>query len=300
MKKLLISLLAGTLLWSACTEVPLIVDTTERGKDTTYVTTPELPQTKMILVEELSGVECVNCPAGAQLLEDANESGPAAGRLIIATIHAGDLTRPINKDGKVSQFDLRTDVGLQIITTVLGGDIGKPCSAFDRLPLSSVTPGGLLDYRNKWENMISKALEEHSTTPINVSVSSQKLEENSYAIQVKVSYTEDITGKQALSVYLTEDGIEDYQMFPSETKKYEFKHTFRGTLSPFNGMEILSDLAKKEKGRVFIQEFILDIDPSDVRQADWKPENMHVIAFVHKIDESDKSVYQAAEVKLAE
>lgn len=298
MKKFWYLALFGTSFLYSCQEVPLLVDMSEPEWDTTYITTPQAPQIKNILVEEPSGVQCVNCPAGAEMLHTANQSGPAAGRLVIVTLHAGDLTTPINKDGKVSRTDLRTDVGLQILSNILGGDIGKPCAAFDRLPIGN--GGGLLDYRNKWYNMIDEVLATHNTTPINITLSTEKLSDTKFAIEVSVHYTEDVAGKQALSVYLTEDGIEDYQMFPTETKLYTFDHTFRASLLPFNGAEILSQLSTKEAGRVYKQRFFLDIDKTNAQQAEWKPEHMNVVAFVHKIDATDQKVYQTVQEKLVD
>lgn len=292
-----LALLGASTLYS-CKEVPLIVDMSEPEWDTTYVTTPQVPQIKNILVEEPSGVQCVNCPAGAEMLHTANVSGPAAGRLVIVTLHAGDLTTPINKEGKVSSTDLRTDVGLQILSNILGGDIGKPCAAFDRLPIGN--GGGLLDYRNKWYNMIDEVLANYNTTPINVELTTEKISDSKFAIEITVHYTQSLEGKQALSVYLTEDGIEDYQMFPTETKMYTFDHTFRASLLPFNGAEILSDLSTKEAGRVYKQRLILDVEDADALQQGWKPENMHVVAFVHKVDATDKKVYQTMQKKLVD
>ncbi len=300
MKKILFSSLVAGLLLSSCTEVPIIVDTTVRGKDTTYVAAVEAPQAKKILAEELSGVECVNCPAGSKLLHDANASGPAAGKLVIVSIHSGDLTTPIHKEGKESKYDFRTDVGMQIVNSILGGDIGKPCAGFDRLPIaiSGGLEGKVLDYRNNWEKMIEKSMEINGTAPVNITISSKSLTADSYEIQVKVSYTKEMAGRQALTVYMTESGMNDYQMFPTEIKLYDFEHVFRTSVSPFSGMEILPDLTTKEAGRVFIQNFVLNIDRSDPKQASWVDGNMSIVAFVHNLDASDKRVFQVQEAPL--
>lgn len=298
MKRILSLPIIGLFALSSCTEVSLFVDTTALSWDTTYVESPQAPQQKMILVEEPSGVECVNCPAGASDLNKYNQTGVAAGRLVIVTIHAGDLTKPINKEGKVSKYDFRTETGLQILNNILGGDIGKPCAAFDRLPISSIVSGGVLDYRNKWSKMIQEVVDNHNTTPINLYIDSRQLSDNRFEIEVTAHYTQAVEGKQAITVYITEDDIEDYQMFPTEIKLYEFDHTFRAAVSPFSGVEILSDMPVKEAGRTFKKRFYFEINREDAQQATWKPENMHVVAFIHNADSDNKSVFQTAQKEL--
>lgn len=297
MRKFLFAITA-TILLAACSEVPILIDTSEHGTDTTYVAEVESPQTKNILAEELSGVECVNCPAGSQLLHDINATGPAAGRLVVVSIHAGDLTRPINTDGMQSAYDFRTETGMQIVNSILGGDIGKPCAGFDRMPLaiSGGLEGKILDYRNNWETMVEKSIEINGTAPVNIHVSNRQLNDDEYEIQVKVSYTETISGRQSITVYLTESGMNDYQMFPRDIKLYDFEHVFRAAVSPFSGMEILGDMETKEAGRVFVQNFILKIDRSDPQQSQWIDGNMDVVAFVNDMD--SKKVLQVQEAPL--
>lgn len=295
MKKILfIPALIG--LMASCKEVPVLYDQSERLSDTTYVAAVEDKQVKLFLVEEPSGVSCVNCPAGTELLKSMNSSGDFKDRLAVVSIHSGTWTDPITKSGYESIQDFRTDEGLQIINGIFGGDPGKPCAGFDRLPIAitGALSGTILDFKGNWDKMLSKAKEINNVADANVTIESEKVDANNYIITVKVAYTKEITTKQAITVYITENKINDFQEFPSKIEMYEFNHLFRKVITPWNGLAILQDISPIEAGRVYIQKFQFTIDPTDAKQSFWKPENMEIVAFVHNIEATDKRVLQTA------
>lgn len=301
MKKVIISASLSLLAFASCTEVPIIVDQSERGADTTYIAAVEAVQQKMFLVEEPSGVRCVNCPEGTAALKAANAAGTFEGKLAVVTMHAGvAYTKPINKDDKISKYDFRTEIGDQILTTIFGGDIGKPCAGFDRMPIAitSGLEGSILDYKNNWSSMMETANATNGTPPVNVVVTSKPLDGGKYTFEVKVSYTKEMTGKQAITLYIVEDKIDDYQEFPTEIKMYEHNNIFRDVASPFNGLEILAGQATKEAGRVVIQNFIYTIDPSNAFQSTWNLNNVRIVAFVHQVDADNQRVHQVGITKL--
>jgi len=289
--------------FGSCKEQPVSISQNEKGKDTTYVTTPETPQSKKYMVEELSGVICVNCPEGSEMLHNFNASGAFKDKLVIASIHAGTLTKPISGKAVNSQQDFRTDIGETILTNIFGGDPGKPCASFDRLPIGAGTPpNNIMGYKSDWEVMLEKARTTATSVPVNIAITSEyDSESDAYEIAVKVSYTQALEGRQALCLYLLENGIKDAQQYPEapEYRETEFEHLFRTSLTSYNGLEILPDVSTKEAGRVLIQNFSLKIDHSDAKQALWKPENMELAAFVYKLGvPTDKRVYQAANAPL--
>ncbi len=287
-----------TILFASCKEKLVSGNTQLKGSDTTYITSLEASQEKKILVEEMSGVKCNNCPDGMEQLNGYNASELYNDKLIIVGIHAGGYTAPIKVTGHESKYDFRTDEGAQIVGGVLGEPAGKPAAGFDRLPLGTSTPapGNILDDKLKWAAMLATAAET-KTTPVNISIVPKYVaEEGAYDVLVKVSFTQPVSEKLNLNVYLTENGIVDVQEFPSEYKNdYVHNHVFRTCLTSFNGQEILPALDTKEAGRVFEQHFILKIDPTNAKQKDWKPENMELVAFVNKAgDVYNKTVLQTA------
>ena len=130
MKKIVyLSLLAVVL--GSCTEIPPVV--------------PALGDRK-VLVEEFTGVRCVNCPAGASELE--NLKGIYGERLVIVSIHAGDFSPPFTD----SRFDFRTAEG-DALEKRLGAPLGYPTAVINRKKFTGQT--GLQVGRSQWAGLIA-------------------------------------------------------------------------------------------------------------------------------------------------
>ncbi len=296
MKHILFGAVAmGLIYFTSCKEVPVTIDK-NAYTDTTYVAAVETPQAKNLLIEEFTGVRCPNCPAGAELLHNYNASGEFANKLCVISIHSGSLTEPILNHEPNSIQDFRTDDGMDI-HNMFGGASNKPCIVVDRLKLGDNST--YFGSSTIWYSMLQGAMTEAgNATPVNIDISSTKKTENEYEIEVKVAYTQEISERLALTVYLNENNIEDAQEFPVEYGMYTFQHVFRKSITPFNGKEILPDMSSKEAGRVFIQRFTLTIDPNDAKQKFWKPENMELVAFVGKTGGDKLQVLHAQVDKL--
>jgi hypothetical protein len=281
---------------ASCKEQPIII-AKGTAQDSTYLSTTIQPkQTKHILVDELSGVKCVNCPAGAEKLEELNAQHK--GILNIVTIHTGFLTSPIA--GKSIQ-DFTTVDGSQIRLLVLGEEGSKPTAAFDRQKIGNDGNTYLVNVYTNWSNAVQQAIDAAPTTPLNIKIKSgYNTEKNQYDIEVTVDYTEAVTAQQALSIYLTESKIIDVQEYApgNYDMNFEFNHVFRKSITPPSGIVFLSDKEVKEAGRGYIYRTSFKIDPTDAKEKFWKPENMKVVAFVSAASNNDKHVYHVQEVDL--
>lgn len=295
--KLIYPLLIISFLAASCKEQPIHIGAAA-AEDSTYTTTPEPAQDKMILIEELTGVECVNCPQGAAKLEALNAENNNS--LIIVSLHAGVLTNPINKNGFISTQNFQTEDGSQLLKTVFNGEGNKPSIAVNRLPIGSATNKYFVEnYYQNWTPAINQAKTTDATVPVNVYITSTfNTEKNQYDIEAKVVYNKPMTGQQSLNIFLTESGIVDVQETSNPDTpilgNYTFNHVFRKALTPISGKIILGDQDSKEAGRVYLYRVAFKVDPNNV----WKPENMHVVAFVNAADAPDIHVYQAAETAL--
>ncbi len=290
MKKL--SLLVGSaavLLFSACKEKGPDIDFGKlKVVDTTYVSSNvETPQDKFVLVEELTGATCTNCPAARTKL--AGLSASHGNKLIVMGIHPKGIgqAEPVPV---ISRHDLRTDVGTTIQNVYYSGIQGIPNGGFDRTEFN----GERALSTEKWANAADTRLA--LKTPVNISIaSSYDASKGAATIQVKVSYTEDVEAMHNLSIAIIEDSIIDAQEFPfSEVDtNYVFMHTFRDLLTSAIGKPFLETLSKKEKGRVFMRTYHnYRLNP------EWNPKHCRVVAFVHKGEADNKEVIQVAEADL--
>ncbi len=265
------------------------------GEEETYVsdTIPQ-PQTKRILIDEMSGVDCVNCPAGAELLEEMSAANP--GILEIVTVHAGDLTQPFTE----SRQDMRIDAAKRRAYLNIMGNPGKPASGFDRLVLHPDKKNKYMtEGYNAWPASLATA-KATTKTPVNIELTSEfNDEKKQYEIVIVVRYTEVFEGKQSLHIYLTESKIMDIQNTPENKRaEYEFNHVLRDVLTPVDGKPFLTDVPAKEKGRVYIYKTGFKIDSENELQKNWKPENMTVVAFVTANEPDDIHVYHVQSTKL--
>lgn len=309
MKKIFILAFVAVVSMEACKEADVTtidytpVDTSlHLPPDTTYVlSTVPAADKKLVLVEEATGVGCVNCPSGAKILADYEDAHPNS--LVIVGLHAGALTRPLSE----SQYDFRTDVSAQYIS-FLGGDPNKPAAAFDRTKYSGIY---FID-KNSWPATLGQAVT--ATAPVNLNVTSQYDEQKKQAIiTVRATYTQAVQNKQQLTLVLTEDDIIDAQeLIPTDSntitihgvtyhavngviEDYQHNHILRDAISPILGTAVLDTLSEKGAGRVFEKTFAYKIGD---KGAEWKVDNLHVVAFIANNETDNRKVLQVAEVKL--
>lgn len=264
------------------------------AEEETYIsdTIPE-PQTKRILVDEMSGVDCVACPAGAKWLDEVNKEN--SGLLEIVAVHAGFMTTPFAE----SRQDFRMEEAKRRAYLAIMGNPGKPCAAFDRLALNSGQNKYMTEGYTRWPASLATA-QQTTTTPLNIDLkTSFNSEQNRYDIEVTVRYTQEVENQQAIHIYLTESKMIDIQNTPENNRaEYEFNHVLRDVLTPMDGKPFLTDIAKKEPGRVYIYKTNFSIDDTHELQKNWKPENMTVVAFVSAYDPDDIHVYHVQSKKL--
>jgi thiol-disulfide isomerase/thioredoxin len=235
---------------------------------------------KKVLVEEFTGVRCVNCPAGASELEDL--AALYGDRLVIVSIHAGDFAPPYSD----SKFDFRTSEGTEL-EKLLGAPIGYPAAVINRRKF--VGQERLQVFRTSWAGFIS----EESKTPSILTlgfVKNLNKTTRELSVEVKTIATQALQGDIRLSVMLTESGIKDQQETPQGKKSdYTHKHVLRKMLTKFDG----DPLSISSPNEPISKNFTLKIPEN------WVLENCQIVAFVHK-NGSEKDVLQVSEIKISD
>lgn len=269
MKRLFFSI-AILSLFVSCEEIPPLV-TSGKGQ-------------RNVLVEEFTGVRCVNCPAGSAIIEDlllANSPN-----LIAVSIHAGDFSIPYSE----SLYDFTTPEGSQILSYV-GVPFGYPTATVNRKKFD-----GEFDLQlgqAQWAGFILQEMELEPAVEIVIEPTFDTLSRN-LDLKVTLFVQEEIAEPDVrLSVMITESEIADYQLTPADQdpqSNYVHKHVLRGMATPFDGTPLTENLSA---GAVVTKSF------DYVLPAGWKAENCKVIAFVSLAGEK-KDVLQVSEVHVVE
>lgn len=258
----------------SCEEIPVVI--------------PEfqLPDSeKIVLVEELTGVHCNNCPDGAIRLKNIEEQYP--GRIAVIAIHAGDLSEPFSN----SKYDLRCEDGIAIEKEWIY--FGKPAAAIDRklfdghdnIPVSG---------HGFWQQYIEEQLQEENVINIEASIVFDP-DNRTGEVTIGLLPLKDLDGKFSIHVALTEDHIIDLQLKKGGVidENYEFEHVLRDMITPVKGHDITGNL---KKNTVVSSQFDFTLPLSD---GTWIPENMNIIAFVtEQIEDGKPLVRNAYKTKL--
>lgn len=273
MKKLSLffAVAAGATLFYSCEEKPIVIPKLEVGD-------------RKILVEELTGVRCQNCPAGTAELNDVRNT--LGDNLIVVALHtASGYDLPFSD----SKYDFRTPECDAIADYLfIGGDPGAPVASVDRQFLDNLT--GMFIYR-PWKGSINTrtSVEPELGLFINPTFNAAT---RTADITVNVSPDKLVSGEIRLSVYITEDSIVDIQQKGAErVMDYVHRHVFRDAVSAPTGDNITALL---ETGDAFSKTYTVTLPP------EWKAQHCSVVAFVHRHNEDHKQrqILQADEKHL--
>lgn len=222
---------------------------------------------RVVLVEEFTGIDCVNCPTGSEKLEQISAQNP--GKIIVIGIHAGFFATSHNG------FDLRCQDG-QDLEQYLGPVQGYPAAAINRkiyqnesqLPLDA----------NKWAGLINAEVCQPPIAELTINATYDNIDSTASVI-VDVSkgqfFNEKLSHDLAVTILITESNIVGYQKTPSGTElNYIHKHVLRDVLSTdYKGDVIITKGNIIDNKQIIINNYKIPVG--------WNPENCHVIAFVH-------------------
>lgn len=300
--KLFLPFAFAVALLGACKEEPPYIsfEPDRTIGDTTYVLpAPPAAEQKMVLIEEVTGVRCPNCPAAQTEAKNIAASNP--GRINILTIHPlnrqNALTRPFDQnigDPHNSKYDFRTDAGAQIYDFVGSGETGS-------LPIGNVNrkqfPGEAhrnVQY-NKWNGFVNAELA--LATPVNIDIKGKNVGD-SIEVELTLTYTQNVNDSQYVTIAILESEMEDVQESKDGSgnsiiiENYIHKHVLRGTITKFLG-DYLGNVENYPcvPGRVFYKKYRILRDPK------WNNANLDVLAFVH-LSSSKKDVIHSKEAKV--
>jgi hypothetical protein len=265
---------------SACQEVAPPVVGAAVIIDTTFVD-PNLPpvQARVALLEDFTGVRCVNCPDAHALAKSIFEAHP--GQVALVSEHNYFEGAYPNSDE-----DFRNEESFAI-NDLLGPTSFWPIGLVNR----NLFPGepALLLTMAKWTGYVEDAIAEPPVVNVTVETS---LDATARVVEVIVElhFLEDVDTDLRLSVMLLENGILDPQLTSTGVQDdYLHEHVLRRMPTPATGAIITTST---EQGRVIRRGYEIPLEDW------WVAEELEVIAFVHEGTAADKAVLQAQLLKV--
>ncbi len=298
MKHLLLPIAACALLFNACKETGPAIDFGPAAKDTAYMATVEVPQQRVVVMEEFTGVSCSPCFLAHKTLKAIEEKYPNRIAILGLQVFGPAQSKPLDSNSSLhpgvgTRSDNRTSKGTELGTDLYGGIGTLPQVGIDRT-VNSVKSSLLYDDRKTWASTIDNRIAK--PTYANVTITSSYTDNNRQAIiKVRVAYTQAVAKTQVLNVAIIENNIVDAQEGGDTvdyTANYTHNHVFRDMLTASTGSTILSGIATKNPGQVYERTFVYNVDPA------WNVDNCQIVAYVSNNEGTDKETVQGAEAHL--
>lgn len=250
--------------------------------DTTYIETPvAAAELKNVVIEEFTGVRCPNCPQGHQIIQAIKAANGE--RVVSVSLH------PVNSLGVHYKFSADTfeNANAQTLFDYLVQIGLEPAAAVDRIPANATS---VLFEKNSWTTKVNEQLAKPA--PVNLKLSkTYNATTRELTIVSELHYTQNISSQNKLTLLLTESDIISAQLNGSVIDTfYTHNDIQRAFVSDIQGDVVTQQ--PLDAGRVVIKIYKTTL------AAKWKPENMHILAYVHEFQNDSKLVHQAKEIKV--
>lgn len=259
------------------------------------VTIPEFQEIetgKVVLIEELTGVSCPNCPTGSKTVEAIADK--YNDNIIVVGIHGDFLSEPITKEGYESKYDLRTDAG-KFLEGYLAPWISKPCAYFNRVKKESDDFFGNSAGGGEWFSRAEEELNRDQVIGLNLT---PEYDQDSRKLKLKVIVDPlvDLQGDYYVSVMITENNIIDSQKDADKIKTdYHHKHVLRDMITAYEGDPVGTSFSEDVNVELNF-EYTLPESNGGI----WKPKDVSAVVFISDLTGSSKEILQAAEVHIVQ
>lgn len=282
-----LSICAALIAISSCKEEnPGIVFTVPEKPllDTTY-TVGAVPaaQLKNVLLLDITGVRCNNCPeAAATARKIADTLNP--GRVVVLALYSKSPSPSLTAPW--SGYDTMTTDDAEALVVSLGSVPALPIGSVDQVKVNNTY---FMD-RATWVGNVSNRLTK--STPLNIDLHTEWLTaDNKSRAEIKVTYTAAVSQKHLMFIGIMESHVEGKQSDKTVQggidEKYMHNHALRKMITPFTGDTLNAALTA---GRVFEKHYY--ISP----RYNWKPENLEIVVWV--VDADTKEVIHVSKEEL--
>lgn len=260
----------------SCTEIPPVINPVGQSEQ------PVDSTARKVLIEEFTGVRCVNCPAGTAEVLRLQEQ--YQGQVIAVALHAGSFAQPYPD----SQLDFRTPETASLLT-YLKSPLGYPSAVVNRRLFDGERDLQLS--KSLWPVFVAEEANRRAEVRLDLLVQYDDIDRQILVDVAMAALEEMMAEPLKISVMLVEDRVEDVQLTPEgKQSDYVHRHNLRDMLTAFNGNGINGGLPL---GETVNRNYFYTL-PSE-----WRAEECAIIAFVH-LDGELKDVLQVEKRKLIE
>ena len=250
----------------------------------TMIVIPEIqvPVTdRTVLIEDLTGVQCPNCPRGTAEIERI--LSVYGDKVNVVAIHGVLQADPL----KESKYDFRNKFA-EDLENFFAGFLGKPSASVNRTLFEGENELATISVE-LWAKYVQEILEKENELTLlldkNYDATTRRLD-----LEATILPLINQTGNYRVSVYVTESEIEDVQEGVGVIiEDYEHNHVLRHMLTKFDGDNLGTELKEGDNIKKNYTYTIPD---------EFNDEHIEVVVSIHRNEANDKSIIQSAAVKL--
>ena len=283
-------------LFYSCKEIPPIINT-QCGNGTTGTFTDSITTSqKNVLLEDFTGVRCVNCPYAHDEAKNISEV-LHPGRVNVVALHSDASFFAVPIPTYSHQSFLTTEA--QSINNYIGPTTSYPMGAVDRKQITGSFPAAVI-YQN-WSAQVASALADNLEVNLTIALGFDSTTRQ-LSVKVRANYTVTQDTANRITVLICENNIIDAQLipagaFPCQVNTglgvcdtcYQQDNVLRKSLSSATGDDIALPISAGDE-KIFFYNVTLP--------ANWVAKNCKVVAFVSENRVVSKHVLQSVQLNL--
>jgi thiol-disulfide isomerase/thioredoxin len=236
---------------------------------------------KKVLIEDITGFRCGNCPAAARLAQEIAELYP--GQVIVISVHAGALAVPT----PTRTYNFLTPAGQDI-----ANKFNLPATPYGLINRKAVD-GQFLLAPKAWASAVTAQLQLDAVYKLELNAD---FESSSRTINLEANVKALAMGanNHFISAYVIEDSVIQYQQdddhTPIHVENYNHMHVLRGAMNGSWGT-VLSD-----EPLLLNQSIKKNLSFVIPEAKDWVPKNLSLVVMIRNNDTEE--ILQVEKVKL--
>lgn len=234
---------------------------------------------KRVLLEDLTGQKCVNCPTAHEIAHNLQEFY-GDDELVVVAIHAGFFATP---SAEPYTYDFRTSAG-NTYESYFGVQT-YPTGMVDR---TNATGNYLID-KDGWSTAVDAAFQNETSLEVTIK---PNLSGNNISGAIDLYFFEEFNTQAKLQIYVIEDNVVKPQVTPEgDDLEYNHMHVLRGAINGDWGQLLPSNsFAAEDRTSISFSNYEIGDD--------WNTDELYIVAYVY--DATTLEVLQVNKKKLVE